>query len=428
MPLPLPRSRAEVVELQRARKRVAVERARQAPLFAERLARVDPDKLDDPAEWRKIPLLTKEELRKLSTEEFYTRFCIQPRSAAVEFWRSGGATGKPLFYPRSTEDMRYNLLGFQRIWECIGAGPGDTVHDAFPLGIHPVGQLIPRSAALEGIGSLWAGAGTTTPSLLQLELIQSLRPTIVAGMSSYVLHLANVAEASGIDLRAMTVRRVFCSAEQLTAAKRGKIERAWGARVYDGFGMTEGSMMAVERDGVDGLCAWSDLFYMEVIDETTGEPVAEGEVGALVMTPLWSNTVTPFLRWLSGDIVSLSWPPVTADPWSVFPVLRHAHRTAGFFKIRGVNINHTELEDFMFNRPAILDFKAELLTEDDREVLRLSIEVVREADPARTTEALVADTRRTFEVTPAVEVLPLGTLARDFEKAVKTPRFVDRRT
>ena len=63
-------------------------------------------------------------------------------------------------------------------------------------------------------------------------------------MSSYALHLANLAEAQGVNLAASSVRTLVCSAEQLTAAKRAKLERAWGARVYDTFGMTEGSMMA----------------------------------------------------------------------------------------------------------------------------------------------------------------------------------------
>jgi hypothetical protein len=35
--------------------------------------------------------------------------------------------------------------------------------------------------------------------------------------------------------------------------------------------------------------------------------------------------------------------------------------------------------------------------------------------------------KRTFEVAPLVEVLPLGTLAAEFERSVKAPRFVDRR-
>ena len=121
-----------------------------------RLSGVNADKLDDPEEWRKIPLLTKDELRKLSSQEFYQDFCIVGSFEAVEFWRSGGSTGQPLFYPRSETDMDYMLgVAFRRVWPCIGAKKDDVIHDSFPMGIHLIGQLIARSAALEGIGTLW---------------------------------------------------------------------------------------------------------------------------------------------------------------------------------------------------------------------------------------------------------------------------------
>ena len=85
-----------------------------------------------------------------------------------------------------------------------------------------------------------------------------------------------------------------------------KLERSWGAEVSDQFGMTEGALISVQAPGEDGLRMWTDLFFCEVVDETTGEPVPEGEVGSLVMTPLWNNNVTPFLRWSSGDLVSMT--------------------------------------------------------------------------------------------------------------------------
>jgi phenylacetate-CoA ligase len=426
--LELPKNEREIDAIHRARKRVAIERARRSSLLRSRVSGIDPAKLEDPEEWRKIPVLTKEELRTLTTEAFYREFCVAPLNSALEVWRSGGITGKPLFYPRSAEDLRYALgVAFRRIWPCIGAGPGDVVHDAFPLGIHPVGQLISRSAQMEGLATVWAGAGTTTPSLLQVALIRDLRSTVFAAMPSYALHLANVAEAQGIDLTASGIRKVLVSAEPLTDAKRGKLERAWGARVYNSFGMTEGSMTAVERDGMDGMLAWSDLFYLEVIDPASGRPVPEGQPGALVMTPLWSNTVTPFLRWLSGDIVTLRRQPRTADPFSVFPLLKHALRTEGFFKVRGVNINHADLEDFLFARAAITDFRAEAVSTEGLDALRLLIEVRRGGDPVVVAKGLAEAVKATFELTPEVEVLATGTLAAEFEKTVKAPRFLDKR-
>jgi phenylacetate-CoA ligase len=415
--LPLPRSAAEI------------ERARRSALLAPRVSGVRLERLDDPEEWHKIPVLTKDELRNLSSESFYRDFCIEPPNTSREFWRSGGATGKPLFYPRSEEDLRYMLgVSFRRIWPCIGARPTDVVHVAFPLGIHPVSQLTARSAQMEGLSTVWAGAGTTTPSQIQLELIQSLRSNILAAMPSYALHLANVAEAAGIDLAKGPIRKLLVSAEPLTEAKRSKLERSWNAKVYNSFGMTEGGMTSVERDGTKSMIAWTDLFYLEVIDASSGRAVAPGETGSLVMTPLWSNTITPFVRWLTGDIVSLKPQPPSEDPFSVFPVLHHALRTEGFFKVRGVNINHGDLEDFMFTEAAVSDFRAEVVNSGDLDLLRLLVEVRRGIDAAELAAALSGRVKRVFEVTPEIEVLATGTLAREFEKAVKAPRFVDKRS
>ena len=81
-----------------------------------------------------------------------------------------------------------------------------------------------------GIGTVWCGAGTNTPSETQLELIEHLKPTIWLGMASYGLHLANLAEAKGFDLAHSTVKKIIVAAEPLSPVKREKLERAWGAR------------------------------------------------------------------------------------------------------------------------------------------------------------------------------------------------------
>ena len=102
-------------------------------------------------------------------------------------------------------------------------------------------------------------------------------------MASYGLHLANLAEARGFDLAGSSVTKIVVAAEPLSKAKRAKLERMWGAQVFDQFGMTEGALMACEGAARTGSHLWSDLFYCEVVDEVTGELKEEGEVGALVM-------------------------------------------------------------------------------------------------------------------------------------------------
>ncbi len=432
MPLELPSSRAQIAAIQSERKRVALAQARRAPFYRGKLEHVNVDRLDDPEEWRRIPILDKEMLRALSDREFYESFCVSAPDGIAEYWRSGGATGKPLFYPRSPTDIRYGVLSFARTFDCIGCDAGERVHDSFPLGIHPVGHVFARAAQSRGIAVNWAGAGTTTPSQIQLELVQRLRPTVWMGMSSYGLHLANLAEAAGVDLAASAVETVICSAEPLSDAKREKLGRAWGARVRDTFGMTEAGMMGAEDATPDGenrggFRVWSDMYFVEVVHPETHAPVAEGEVGALVVTPLWTNNVTPFLRWLSGDLVTLRDADDGHGRFSVFPLVKHAHRTTGFFKVRGVNVGHAEFEDFMFRVSEVSDFKCEAVATGGLDRLRVSIEVKRSADPGTVAAALADAVKRTFELTPEVAVLESGTLAREFEASVKAPRFADRR-
>lgn len=423
-----PTSHAEIEQVQRERKRAAVEQALRAPFHRSRLREIDLDRLDDPEVWNKIPLLTKEDLRALSGEKFYADFCLPPLSRVVEYWRSGGVTGRPLFYPRSGFDMKYGLLAFRRAWPLVGATAEDCVHISFPLGIHPVGHLYARTAEELGLGTLWCGSGANTPSAVQLELIQQLKPTIWAGMASYGLHLANLAEASGFDLASSSVEKLIVAAEPLSPAKRQKLERMWGAEVFDHFGMTEASFVAGECNTHDGLYVWSDLFYVEVIDENSGLPVPEGVIGTLVITPLWNNTMTPFLRWNSGDLVSLKSTGEADGPWSIFPVMRHARRTVGFFKVRGVNINHSELEDLMFLDVDVADFKAEADTSSSGlELLRLLIETRRGIDSEAVARRVRQEISTAFDVMPEIVVLEPGTLGREFEASVKAPRFVDKR-
>jgi phenylacetate-CoA ligase len=202
----------------------------------------------------------------------------------------------------------------------------------------------------------------------------------------------------------------------------------WGAEVFDHFGMSEGSFVAGECDTHDGLYVWSDLFFAEVVNEETGLPVADGEVGSLVLTPLWNNTVTPFLRWNSGDLVSVRPQGSSDGPWSVFPVMRHARRTVGFFKVGGININHSELEDLMFVDAEITDFKAEVFNaEGGLDVLHLLVEARRGVDARTLAARLQAKIATTFELRPQISFLEPGTLGREFEASVKAARFVDRR-
>ena len=425
----LPTSTAQIAMLQSEGKRHAVQQAMRAPFFRGRLESVDLARLDDPDEWAKIPILDKDMLRRMSDAQFYNEFCVAPSGGdrVIEFWRSGGSTGRPLFYPRTALDLEVALQGFARVFACASAPALSRVHCSFPFGIHPAGQMMVRAAQTLGMSVMMAGAGTTTPSLLQLELISRFAPQVWMGMSSYGLHLANLADQQQVELAKSAVELIICSAEPLPSVKRQKLERTWNARVRDSFGMTEAGMIGAEDGVSDGFRVWSDLFFIEVVNVNTRLPVADGEVGGLVVTSLATNNVTPFLRWYSGDLVSFSSAAAGDGPFAIFPLLKHANRTSGFFKIRGINITHAELENVIFTNASVSDFKCEAIVFGDQDALRVSAELTRGSEADCTIRQLCDQIERAFQVLPQVVLLEPGTLAREFEANVKAPRMVDRR-
>jgi phenylacetate-CoA ligase len=97
--------------------------------------------------------------------------------------------------------------------------------------------------------------------------------------------------------------------------------------------------------------------------------------------------------------------------------------------VRGININHVEFEDFMLALAPINDFKCEAIRDDDDlDALRISVEVKHGASVADAVKLVEQETKRVFELTPAVVVLQPGALAREFEAAIKAPRIRDLRS
>lgn len=426
--LQIPETSEHLKALQDGRRVQAVKQARRSPFFREKLTHIDADRATDPEVWAEIPILDKEQLRALDADTFYNTFCIAGREEISEYWRSGGSTGRPLFYPRTAEDVRYGLLGFMRVLRLAGFTARDIAHMSLPLGIHPAGHLMARGGSDLGIGMVWAGGGNTLPSGAQLDLIRLFKPSVWIGMASYGIQLANLAKSEGYDLSASDIGKILCTAEPLSNSKREKLSALWNADVRDCYGMTEMMMLGGEDAACDGFRFWSDFCYPEVLDVDTMLPVPEGEPGLLVVTSLTTNNATPFLRWNSGDIVTLRHMPEETPGFGVFPVIKHTHRTAGFVKVRGVNIGFTDLEDLMFAAPEVSDFRVEIVWHDNRDELDLHVEFAEDADEAAAIETLKATVQRVFGLLPRIVTTARGAIAKSFEGSFKPVRVSDLRS
>ena len=115
LPLPLPESRAQIAHIQSERKKKAFALANTVPWYRDKLAGIDANALDDPAEWQKIPILDKDTLRKFTHAELLEAFCAAPRdrcSGQVNLanlrsrknaFRSSKLSDAPLFRPPASD-------------------------------------------------------------------------------------------------------------------------------------------------------------------------------------------------------------------------------------------------------------------------------------------------------------------------------------
>ncbi len=410
--------------------RTAFANAWRSPFFRSRLleAGIAEGQVPDLERFRRIRPTTKDDLRALTGEQFRREVVIAGPADVATVWRSGGVTGRPLFYPRARADYRVILESFTRVLDMVGVGAGDLMLNSFPLGTHPLGHMFCYAAQALGVGCIAAGSGASTPTEVQVQLLFDCRPSVFAGLASHLMHIGHVAEARGLVLRRAGVKVVLSSGEALTPAKRARIETAWGARLLNAYGMSECSMMGAECEARDGFHLWADMFLVEILDaDRDWAPVPEGEPGTVVVTPLHNSHATPFLRWVSGDIASLHAACACAGPYGAFPRLRLAGRTEGFSKVKGVNVDHQELQDVLLRVDAVADFSVWVEEVDGRDRLRIEVELAPGADREAAAALVTERVRAAFEIRPVVEPLERGTVARRLEGADKQVRFRDLR-
>lgn len=396
-------------------------RACRSPFLKRKLdqAGVGPECPADWESWWAIAPTTKEELRRLRS--FEEEFCPIEREAVVEYWRSGGVTGRPFFYPRTATDIEASQEAFARGLRLAGVGPSDAFMCSLPIGIHPAGQQLARAAERIGAATLWAGAGNQTPSATQIELIHELGVTVWSGMASFGLHLAHLAEAAGRSLAESRVRVLVTTAEPLSHSKRELLAKLWGARVVDVFGLSEITLFGAECGRRPGHHIWCKNVFCEVLDPDTLRPAPRGAVGVLCVSAISPSEATPFLRWLSGDLVRLEQGCECSEKDE--PRLVHSGRTTDFFKVKGVNLNHAEFEEALYRVPDLRDYQV-LVTAGDR--LQLRLECV-DGSHAQVREAVDRLLAEQFGLRGDIAYVERGTIAKEDEKQVKARRFIDQR-
>ena len=271
-----------------------------------------------------------------------------------------------------------------------------------------------------------AAPAPTRPPKSQLELIDHLKPTVWLGMASYGLHLANLAEAKGFDLKSSTVKKIIVAAEPLSPVKRKKLEGAWGAEVFDHFGMTEAR---VRRRRGHRPPRPAHL-GRPVLLRGGGREDRRAACRRAKSARWWSRRsgttrMTPFLRWCFRRPGFSFQKPKFRESRSPGRCSRcsstRAARSASSRCAASTSTTPTSRTRCSATRTWSIS-APRWRTRATTTCCGFSSKAVQ-----RQETGIVDAVRKTFQITPQVTLLPRGTIAKEFEAAVKPPRFVDKR-
>jgi len=329
----MPRAARERLQLDRLRDtlRWAVERV---PYHREQLGGATLGTLDDLA---KLPFIRKTDLR----EQYPFGLLAVDRREVTRIHASSGTKGKPTVAAYTAGDLDLWREVMARALTAAGARRGDLLHVAFGYGLFTGGLGFHDGAERVGMTVVPVSSGNTARHRL---LLQDFKPDVIAATPSFALHLAETLAEQGGAPRDLGLRVGIFGAEPWTDGIRTAIERVFGLRAFDVYGLSEiiGPGVAGECEARDGLHIADDHFLPEIIDPASGAVLPPGREGELVFTTVTKRAM-PLVRYRTGDMTTLNLDPCRCGRTSA-RMARVKGRSDDMLIVKGVNLYPSEVE------------------------------------------------------------------------------------
>jgi len=388
-------------------------------------AGVTPEDVQELDDVRKLPFMTKQDLRDGYPDKL---FLASPREV-VRYHASSGTTGKPTIVGYTKSDIESWSESIARGLVSAGVGTDDVLQVCYTYGLFSGGLGLHYGAEKVGAAVVPASTGNTER---QIDLIRDLGVTVIAATPSYLLHMGEVAGKMGVDIRNDTKLRLgILGAEPWSPRMRDRIYESLGIKAIDIYGTSELSgPLWCECSAQQGIHVWADMTLIEVLDPATGEPVAPGEKGELVVTMLQKEAL-PIVRYRTGDITTMQegvCPCGRTHP----RIGRIQGRVDDMIIIRGINVFPSQVEHSLMTNPEVgNEFQIVVDRKGALDTMLVKVELRPEAFGDRVFELdaiknrIVQKLRGSLNVGVNVEIVEPGSLPR-FEGKAK--RVVDKRT
>ncbi len=421
----LPRSDMRTLQLQRLQAGVRRVSAT-VPFYRDRLSRagVSPDGVRSLEDLARLPFTTKADLR----DNYPLDLLAVQMEDVVRIHASSGTTGKPtvVAYTRNDIDLWADLVA--RCYAAAGVTRHDVVHNAYGYGLFTGGLGLHYGAERLGAAVIPVSGGNTSR---QVMIMRDFGSTVLCCTPSYSLLLAEAIAQEHVDVTSLSLKVGLFGAEPWSEPMRLEIESRLGITALNLYGLSEviGPGVACECTYKQGMHIFEDHFIPEIIDPDTGEPLADGEMGELVLTCVTKEAL-PLVRYRTRDRTRLMRDTCACGRTTV-RMDRIVGRTDDMIIVRGVNVFPSQIEAVLLKVGETAPHYQIVVDRRQDEMDEMDVLVEMTAETLGVTERLVQiEQRLKFEVqsslgiTCNVKLVEPGQVARSEGKAV---RVIDRR-
>lgn len=370
----------------------------QGPAFATLYAGIDAAAVNSRAALASLPVIRKSELadRQKSAPPFGD-FLTNWRGRVGRVFSSPG----PIYEP---EGRRIDYWRTARAMFAAGFRPGDVVHNSFSYHMTPGAWIMEAGVHALGATAFPGGVGQTDQ---QVEAMVALRPDAYCGTPSFLKILLERADQLGSDVSSL--RKALVSGEAYPPSVRDWLS-ARGVAGYQTYATADLGVIAYESVAREGLIV-DEGVIVEVVRPGTGDPVAPGEVGEVVVTVF--NPDYPLIRFGTGDL--------SAVLPGISPCGRTNQRIKGWMgradqttKVKGMFVHPSQVAGVQARHPIV--GRARLVVDNpggqDRMTLHCELPPGEQAS-ASLTEALLASLRELTKLRGEVHICAAGSLPND---------------
>ena len=259
-------------------------------------------RLDSLEAFARVPFTTKADLLEGGV---YDNLCVA-REEVSEVHFSSGTTSKPVASFLTQRDIRTSSAYLARTWHMQGVRKESALAMFASYGLFSAGLI--NHYAIQNIGAFVIPVGNAS-ALKSFELLKDFHANSCVAVASYYSYLIAMAEAHNISLKHPHLKHMIAGGEPFTEKQRRYIENAFGAHLYNQYGLCEiNTGIAGECSEKNGLHILADYAYPEVVDPATDAVLKEGEEGELILTTLHKEA-SPLIRYRTGDITSITHAP-----------------------------------------------------------------------------------------------------------------------